>query len=112
MGEVLGFSNISPHIRRLLQEIGRFGEEMSQPAYIVGGFVRDLLIGRENLDIDIVVEGDAVDFACHLAEVWESKVQAHHQFKTATITRRDGLKLDVVSARNETYPSPGSVTFG
>ena len=115
MGEVLGFSNVSPHIRRLLQEIGRFGEEKSQPVYVVGGFVRDLLIGRENLDIDIVVEGDAVNFACQLAEVWESTVQVHHQFKTATITRPDGLKLDFVSARNETYPSPGalpSVEYG
>ena len=115
MGEVLGLSNISPYIRRLLQEIGRFGEEISQPVYVVGGFVRDLLIGHENLDIDIVVEGDAVDFAYQLAEVWESKVQSHHQFKTATITRLDGLKLDFVSARNETYPSPGalpSVEYG
>ncbi len=115
MGEVLGFSNISPYIRRLLQEIGRFGAELSQPVYVVGGFVRDLLIGHETLDIDIVVEGDAVDFAHQLAEVWASKVQLHHQFKTATITRRDGLKLDFVSARNETYPSPGalpSVEYG
>ena len=115
MGEVLDFSNVPPHIRRLLQEIGRFGEEKSQPVYVVGGFVRDLLIGRENLDIDIVVEGDAVDFACQLAEVWESNAQAHHQFKTATITRLDGLKLDFVSARNETYLSPGalpSVEYG
>ena len=115
MGEVLGLSNISPYIRRLLQEIGRFGEETSQSIYVVGGFVRDLLIGRENLDIDIVVEGDAVDFAYQLAEVWASKVQPHHQFKTATITRLDGLKLDFVSARNETYSSPGalpSVEYG
>lgn len=115
MGEVLGFSSVSPHIRRLLQEIGRFGEEKSQPGYVVGGFVRDLLIGRENLDIDIVVEGDAVNFACQLAEVWESTVHVHHQFKTATITRPDGLKLDFVSARNETYLSPGalpSVEYG
>ena len=115
MGEVLGFSNVSRHIRCLLQEIGRFGEEKSQPVYVVGGFVRDLLIGRENLDIDIVVEGDAVNFACQLAEVWESTVQVHHQFKTATITRLDGLKFDFVSARNETYLSPGalpSVEYG
>ena len=115
MGEVIDFSNISPHIRHLLQEIGRFGEETSQSVYVVGGFVRDVLIGRENLDIDIVVEGDAVDFARQLAEVWESKVQAHCLFKTATITRLNGLRLDFVTARNETYPSPGalpSVEYG
>ena len=109
MGEVLGLSNISPHIRHLLKEIGKFGAETAQSVYVVGGFVRDLLIGRENLDIDIVVEGDAVDFAYQLAEMWESKVHAHHQFRTATITRLDGLKLDFVSARNETYPSPGAL---
>ena len=115
MGEVLDFSNISPHIHRLLQEIGMFGEETHRPVYVVGGFVRDLLIERENLDIDIVVEGDAVDFACQLAKMWEGQVQPHHQFKTAAITRSDGLKLDFVSARNETYSSPGalpSVEYG
>ena len=115
MREFLGLSKISPQICHLLQEIGRFGEETSQSVYVVGGFVRDLLIGRENLDIDIVVEGNAVDFAQQLAEVWRGKVQTHHQFKTATITRLDGLKLDFVSARNETYPSPGalpSVEYG
>ncbi len=115
MGEALDFSNISPHIHRLLQEIGMFGEETAQPAYVVGGFVRDLLIGRENLDIDIVIEGDAVDFAGQLAKVWKGQVHTHHQFKTAVITRLDGLKLDFVSARSETYPSPGalpSVEYG
>lgn len=115
MGEALDFSNTSPYIRRLLQEIGMFGEETYQPAYVVGGFVRDLLIGRENLDIDIVVEGDAVTFAGQLAKAWEGQVHTHHQFKTAVITRLDGLKLDFVSARNETYPTPGalpSVEYG
>ena len=115
MRESLGLSSISPQICHLLQEIGRFGEATSQSVYVVGGFVRDLLIGRENLDIDIVVEGNAVNFACQLGKVWGGQVQTHHQFKTATITRLDGLKLDFVSARNETYPSPGalpSVEYG
>ena len=115
MRESLGLSSISPQICHLLQEIGRLGEETSRSAYVVGGFVRDLLIGRENLDIDIVVEGDAVDFANQLAEAWDGHVQTHHQFKTATITRLDGLKFDFVSARNETYLSPGalpSVEYG
>ncbi len=115
MGEALDFSNISPHIHRLLQEIGMLGEEISQPAYVVGGFVRDLIIGRENLDIDIVIEGDAVNFAGQLANAWKGQVHTHHQFKTAAITRLDGLKLDFVSARSETYPTPGalpSVEYG
>ena len=111
MREFLGLSNILHRICSLLQEIGRFGEETSRTVYVVGGFVRDILIGRENLDIDIVVEGDAVDFAYQLAKTWRGQVQTHHQFKTATVTRIDGLKLDFVSARNETYPSPGALPF-
>ena len=115
MREFLGLSRISPGICCLLQEIGQFGAETSLAVYVVGGFIRDLLIGRENLDIDIVVEGNAVDFAYQLAQVWGGQVQAHHQFRTATVTRSDGLKLDFVSARNETYRSPGalpSVEYG
>jgi tRNA nucleotidyltransferase (CCA-adding enzyme) len=115
MREFLGLSSISPRICHLLQEIGQFGKDTSRSVYVVGGFVRDLLIGRENLDIDIVVEGNAIDFAHQLAKVWRGQVQTHQKFKTATITRLDGLKFDFVSARNETYPSPGalpSVEYG
>ncbi len=115
MREFLGLSKISPRICHLLQEIGRVGKENAQSVYVVGGFVRDLLLGRENLDIDIVVEGDAIDFAYQLATIWDGEVQIHQKFKTATVTRLDGLKLDFVSARNETYLSPGalpSVEYG
>ena len=115
MGEFFGLSSISPRICCLLQEIGRVGKKTSQSVYVVGGFVRDLFIGRENLDIDIVVEGDAIDFAYQLAKVCQGQITTYHKFKTATITQHDGLRLDCVSARNETYPSPGalpSVEYG
>ena len=109
MRELCGRSSISTQICCLLQEIGKFGKQTSQPVYVVGGFVRDLLIGRENLDIDLVVEGDAIDFAHQLVKVCKGQVTTHHKFKTATITQHDGLKLDCVSARNETYLSPGAL---
>lgn len=109
MRELFGPSNVSPRICCLLQEIGRLGKQISRPVYVVGGFVRDLLIGRENLDIDIVVEGDAIDFAHQLAKACQGQVKTHHKFKTATIAQQDGLKIDFVSARNETYPSPGAL---
>ena len=115
MREFLGLSSISPRIRRLLQKIGEFGEQASRSVYVVGGFVRDLLIGRENLDLDIVLEGDAIPFASQLAEAWAGEVQVHRKFGTATVTRPDALKIDFVSARNETYPRPGalpSVKYG
>jgi len=105
------YSEIPPQILTLLQEIGRAGDQASQSVYVVGGFVRDFLLGRENLDLDIVVEGDAISFARHLAEAWGGTFQAHHQFGTGTLTRPDGFKIDFVSARRETYERPGALPF-
>ncbi len=108
-------SRISPRIRSLLREIGEVRAETFRSVCIIGGFVRDRLIGREDLDLDIVLEGDAIGFARQLAEAWGGEVQAHCKFRTATVTRPDGLKVDFVSARTETYPCPGalpSVRYG
>ncbi|MBI1929305.1 CCA tRNA nucleotidyltransferase, partial [Candidatus Poribacteria bacterium] len=104
-------SKILPQILTLLQAIGQAGEQAARPVYVVGGFVRDLLLGRENLDLDIVVEGDAIRFARHLAEAWGGTFQAHHQFGTGTLTRPDGFKIDFVTARRETYERPGALPF-
>ena len=79
------------------------------PIYIVGGFVRDLLLGHENLDLDIVVEGDAISFARELGESWGWEVQTHHQFGTATLIQPTGTRIDFASARSETYEYPGAL---
>ena len=47
----------------ILKQVGRVADELGYNAYVVGGFVRDLFLRHENLDIDIVIEGDAVTFA-------------------------------------------------
>ena len=109
MCESASFSKIPPRILALLQEVGQVGDEVSQSVYVVGGFVRDLLLCRDNLDLDIVVEGDAICFARYLAEKWAGKLQTHREFGTGTVTRTDGLKLDFVSARCETYERPGTL---
>ena len=100
---------VSHRIYVLLQEIGAVGGNAARSVYVVGGFVRDLLLERDNLDLDIVLEGDAIRFANQLAEAWCGTVQSHQQFGTATVTRPDGLKIDFVSARSETYASPGAL---
>jgi tRNA nucleotidyltransferase (CCA-adding enzyme) len=99
-------SGIPTPIVKRLQEIG---DAARQSVYVVGGFVRDLLLQRENLDLDIVVEGDALGLAHRLAEKWGGKLQSHHQFGTATVTRPDGVKIDFVTARSETYEQPGAL---
>ena len=72
------------------------------PAYLVGGAVRDILLGEPSFDIDVVVEGDVGALAAKLG----GEVREHDRFATATV--RDGeLSVDLASSRAESYPSPG-----
>src|SRR5581483_7318244 len=74
-------------------------------AYLVGGSVRDLLLGRERADIDVAVEGDAID---ELAERLGGAARTHERFATATV-RTDGLEIDLAATRAEAYPRPGAL---
>ena len=91
-----------------LREIGEIG---GKHTYLVGGSVRDLLLKRPNLDIDIVVEGDAINIAKKLEKRWNGRLQTHPQFNTATVTPEnpEKPKVDFVSARSETYQKPATL---
>jgi tRNA nucleotidyltransferase (CCA-adding enzyme) len=95
-------------INNILRISGEIAEGMGYNAYLVGGTVRDLLLGEENLDIDIVVEGDGIIFARALSERLQAKVRSHHRFGTAQIIK-DGLKFDIATARTEYYESPAAL---
>ena len=75
--------------------------------YAVGGFVRDLLLGAANFDIDVTVEGDGILFAEIFAAAYGCRVKSHEKFGTAAIVFPDGTKIDVASTRLEYYDSPG-----
>ena len=100
--------NIPKPILNLLYEIG---EIAGKNAYLVGGFVRDLLLKRPSLDIDIVVEGDAIRVAETMCDQWRGTLEAHSQFGTATVTHGniDLPKVDFVTARRETYQDAGTL---
>ena len=100
--------NTSEPILDLLHEIGEAG---GKGTYLVGGFVRDLLLKRPSLDIDIVVEGDALRVANAMCERWNGTLDAHPQFGTATVTPEDVNlpKVDFVTARRETYQGAGTL---
>ena len=100
--------NISEPILNLLYEIG---EVAGKNAYLVGGFVRDLLLKRPSLDIDIVIEGDAIRVAETMCERWNGTSETHLQFGTATVTPEniDLPKVDFVTARRETYQGAGTL---
>jgi tRNA nucleotidyltransferase (CCA-adding enzyme) len=76
-----------------------------ESVYLVGGAVRDLLLGRESFDVDLAVEGDAIEFARGLG----GEVTAHGRFGTAVVRFPDGRQLDVVTCRRETYAAPAAL---
>ncbi len=100
--------NIPEPILSLLHEIG---EVSGTGSYLVGGFVRDLLLKRPSLDIDIVVEGDAIRVAETMCERWNGTLEVHAQFGTATVTPEETNlpKVDFVTARRETYQGSGTL---
>jgi len=81
---------------------GELAQKRGQKLYLVGGVVRDLLLGRRNFDLDLVVEGDAIALAQELAEAKKCKLTAHHRFGTAKL-RWNGWSADIATARSETY---------
>ncbi|MCE5334800.1 MAG: CBS domain-containing protein, partial [Desulfobacteraceae bacterium] len=92
-----------------LKEFGKLAEGLAFRAYAVGGFVRDLLLRRQNFDIDIVVEGDAIEFAKAFAEQHRIKCRLHRKFNTAMLVFPDGRTIDVASARFEYYQHPAAL---
>jgi len=95
-------------VYNLLRLSGEVAEELGFDAYIVGGSVRDLLRNEENLDIDIVVEGDGISYAKALGERLNAKVKTHERFGTAQVIA-DELKCDIATARTEYYESPAAL---
>jgi tRNA nucleotidyltransferase (CCA-adding enzyme) len=99
-----------PHgVMNLLRTAGELAERLDYSAYVVGGFVRDLLLGIDNLDVDLVVEGDGITFARAFANEREGSVTVHDRFGTAVVRFADGFKVDVATARTEYYEYPAAL---
>ena len=95
-------------ILQRLRKIGQLADLIGYHAYLVGGLVRDVILKRENLDVDIVIEGDGIKFAHEFAENYDARVRSHKKFGTAVLIFPDGFKVDVATARMEYYESPGA----
>jgi tRNA nucleotidyltransferase (CCA-adding enzyme) len=98
----------------LVQDISAQAAKQKQRVYLVGGVVRDLLLGGPSLcsgfhfDLDLVVEGDAVKLAQQVAEDSHAKLLVHHRFGTAKL-RYENFTLDLATARKETYAKAGAL---
>ncbi len=96
-------------IRARLRQAGRLADESRLDLYLVGGTVRDMLLGRARTDIDLVVDGDGMRFAGCLARRNEGRYTPHPRFLTATVDLPEGSSLDVATARSERYERPGAL---
>jgi tRNA nucleotidyltransferase (CCA-adding enzyme) len=109
---------LDPHLLTLVREAAAMAERRRSALYIVGGIVRDMLLGRRRGDLDLVVEGDAIGLAAELAQLWGGRTRSHAQFGTATLELPAGrgpgdgaipMTLDFVMARTEFYEQPSAL---
>jgi len=103
------FQRLDNRVRQLLQDIGKTGSELGFNMFVVGGFVRDFLLSRPIDDIDIVVEGDGIEFAKLYAKKQGCRINTYKKFGTAVIIFPDNFKIDVASARLEYYKTPAAL---
>ena len=92
--------------RHLLKQICRLADERGVSVYLVGGVVRDLLLKRENWDLDLTVEGDGIAFAKLVADRHGSGLAVFERFATARLSFKSGLKMDIATTRRESYAQP------
>lgn len=119
---------VPPARLALLRLLASEADKINLPIFVVGGFVRDLLLDRPSLDFDIVVEGDAIFFANRLADRFGGRVLTHQRFGTAkwdiAKTKEDLIdslplekgnpdqlpdNLDLITARTEFYEQPAAL---
>lgn len=113
----------------LLALISQTASQLKLPIFVVGGFVRDLILNTPSFDLDFVVEGDAIQLGRKLSELYSGKITSHKKFGTAkwrldfsnealisrlqidTVQGSDGLpvSIDLISARTEFYEKPSAL---
>jgi tRNA nucleotidyltransferase (CCA-adding enzyme) len=95
--------------RRALDIVKGVAEEKGCRPYLVGGPVRDLLLGRQVIDIDLTLEDGASTLARSLAKAINGRVRSFPQFLTYKVTAVDLPEIDIATARKEKYRGPGAL---
>ena len=100
--------SIHPSLSPIMQAIIDLSNQGGLPLYLVGGPLRDLLLKRPIVDIDLVTEGNSHDIAEAIANKIACKMVSYPRFKTVTL-HKDSSRLDLASSRREHYEAPGSL---
>ena len=102
-------NNLNKELKDLINLAQGIAYSHNWPVYLVGGFVRDLILEVKNFDLDIAVEGDGIKFAEDFSAKLKARFIRHKRFGTATVTINPVLKVDIATARKEFYPQPASL---
>ncbi len=92
----------------MLRFAGELADGKGWKIYLVGGAVRDLLLGERNIDLDLLVERYGLEFSRELAARRGGTVKTYRRFATAMVIV-SGIKIDVTTTRREDYPRPGAL---
>jgi tRNA nucleotidyltransferase (CCA-adding enzyme) len=95
--------------RRAIDLVREVAVEKNCHPYLVGGPVRDILLGRQSIDIDLTLEHDASTLARALAKRLEGRVRSFPQFLTYKVTAAEFPEIDITTARKERYRKPGAL---
>lgn len=105
-------SQLSPPLLSLIEKVGQLADRLDVSVFLVGGFVRDLLMDIPNFDVDFMIEGDGIQFGKALAKELSGEWTIHERFGTVSITLPKSMNLpqmhhlDVATARTEYYEYP------
>lgn len=93
----------------LLKRVGVMSRSMGYKAYLIGGTVRDLILKTPHIDIDMVIEGDAIKLGEKLAHELHGTVVSHKRFGTCSVTSPEHVRIDFATARKEIYAKPAAL---
>lgn len=112
LNKLLSLKNLfTPNQLAVLERIDIEGRTRGLKIFLVGGVLRDSLLGRPSSDFDLVIEGDGIGFAKQLANDMSLEIKEHPAFLTAKLIgfNEDVSEVDIATAREEIYPLPGSL---
>ena len=102
---MLNIKNQLNHLpeKKILDYVTDVSHELAIPSYLVGGYVRDLILDRKTTDVDIMVEGDCIQFANKLAKKLNiENIVIYEKFQTVLIPHKE-IQIEIATARTEKY---------
>ena len=105
-------SFLSEQAYAVVKAVSQIASDLGQPVFLVGGAVRDLLLGRMSHDLDFVTEGSGLALAQKICEALDGSLTTHERFGTAVWTPPAQLfpnTVDVITARKEIYKTPAAL---